>query len=241
MLPNGSLVMFHIGAGDNSSYAKCSSVEGSAADEHAAIRPRGTGGLATIDGASSVYHIADHPQGPWVPVPLTIGCNNPAPLILANGTVYLVCKSDGFFLYRADALGGQFEKMFELPPFVPGSGHWEDPFLYLDQRDNWHIIAHSWNHTDDFDISGHYFSPDGLNWTASTTQPFGHTAELTDGSVLEMRTRERPKLLFDSSGRPTHLFNGINTNAYCPSPVVECKTKKGYDWDYTFVQPLAQQ
>jgi hypothetical protein len=163
-------------------------------------------------------------------------------MVHPNGTVFLVCNGGGFTLHRSDdVFAGVWEDVLTLPRSPAGMGTWEDPFLYVDHRGSWHVLAHSWNHTDDFDISGHYFSPDGLSWTASTTQPFGHTAELTDGSVLEMRTRERPKLLFDSSGRPTHLFNGINTNSYCPSPASSCKTTRGYDWDYTFVQPLAQQ
>ena len=32
---------------------------------------------------------------------------------------------------------------------------------------------------------------------------------LTDGRTVEHDRRERPKLLFNKNGRPTHLFNGV--------------------------------
>ena len=84
-------------------------------------------------------------------------------------------------------------------------------------------------------VSGHYFSPDGLvrprgpgiapvgrtvpptfcppallqAWYASATSPFPNTIPITDGSTTLVSTRERPKILFDAAGDPTHLYNGV--------------------------------
>lgn len=185
-------------------------------------------------------HVADNLTGPWTPVALGIGCNNPAPMLHPNGTWYLLCNGGGFHLYRAQQIAGPWVPVITLPPNPPNTGTWEDPYLFLDARGNWHVLAHSWDHGNDDAISGHYYSVDGLTWHTTGEQPYGNTAALDDGTVLHMRTRERPKIYFDADGvTPLYLFNGINTNAYCPSPASGCKTRAGYDWDYTFVQPIA--
>ena len=43
--------------------------------------------------------------------------------------------------------------------------------------------------------------------------PYGNVVDLKGGSQQLLTTRERPKMLFNSAGEPTHLFNGV-----CPSP-----------------------
>ena len=62
-------------------------------------------------------------------------------------------------------------------------------------------------------VSGHYFSTDGLAWRTSPTMPYGNVVDLADGSQQLLTTRERPKMLFNAAGEPTHLSNGV-----CPSP-----------------------
>jgi hypothetical protein len=55
---------------------------------------------------------------------------------------------------------------------------------------------------------GHAFSRDGYTWSP-WTRCYNTSIALTDGTTLEVRRRERPKLLMDSTGRPTHLYNGV--------------------------------
>jgi hypothetical protein len=43
-----------------------------------------------------------------------------------------------------------------------------------------------------------------------------------------MSTRERPKLLFDASGNPTHLLNGICPTPHCPPQVRTRATQRDY-------------
>ena len=54
---------------------------------------------------------------------------------------------------------------------------------------------------------GHAFSRDGVTWS-KWTRCYNTTIALTDGSTVEARRRERPKLLFDERGKPVHLYNG---------------------------------
>ena len=81
----------------------------------------------------------------------------------------------------------------------------------------------------------HYFSEDGHHWHASAVAPFGNTVTLTDNSTQLFSTLERPKLLFDGEGNPTHLSNGACTIPSCGGPCANCK----YNCiDFTRVSPL---
>ena len=55
--------------------------------------------------------------------------------------------------------------------------------------------------------------------------------------VVTVATRERPKLLFNAAGEPTHLINPVCSAPQCaPQPAIDCKNSFH---DYTLVVPLA--
>ena len=81
--------------------------------------------------------------------------------------------------------------------------------------------------------AGHYFSRDLVTWHASSIAPYTTTVHHTDGSSVTYNSLERPKLLFDRSGEPTHLVNGVSR----PGATNGCKNG---DHTFTFVQPIAQ-
>lgn len=244
-------VLFHIGSGAggnpkncNVSRADVDGPSGWAGDAPQAATARSMRGVAGGDAAGgSSLHVATSPYGPWVPVqPAPPSCNNPAPFLHPNGTWYLVCS--GFTMYSSPSITGPWATVLKnINPAGKGvGGTYEDPFLYVDARGNWHLLFHVYtldvpatcvNST----VSGHWFSPDGLSWTASPTAPFGNNVAFTDGSAMTVATRERPKLLFNSAGEPTHLVNGVTGGAsHCaPTPCVNCKYNY---WDFTLVQPL---
>lgn len=60
---------------------------------------------------------------------------------------------------------------------------------------------------------GHAFSQDGLNWSP-ITRAYNTSIIRADGSYYELLRRERPKLLFNAAGIPTHLYNGVETKDY---------------------------
>ena len=96
----------------------------------------------------------------------------------------------------------------------------EDPFLWRTSR-GWHAVMHSntWENSrsEHFPTSkwaGRYAcSVDGVNWRYSPTPPFGGTVRWINGSVSELHRRERPFVLFDADGRPTHLYTGVQPYA----------------------------
>jgi len=103
----------------------------------------------------------------------------------------------------------------------------EDPFLWRSRR-GWHALFHACTWTDSRGAhfpaakwAGRYaFSADdGMTWNFSPVPAYNASIRFANGTVKVFSRMERPFLLFDENGAPTHLFNGVQ-------PV---------DWDdYTF-------
>ena len=247
---NGSWYIFHIGDGDApKNVSACTGGEGP---------PPPAGHVVT---KHAIHVSRSGPAGPFVPVPtgsefIAHGCNNPSPMRHPNGTVYLGCT---WSLRRAKQPDlSRWSKAWSI---APKSGRtwlnrsWEDPFLWVDARGNWHVLAHTY--TDDvfpaLSYSGHGFSTDGHHWHYSTEEPYDGTVRRVDGSTKYYATLERPKLLFTDPAypfRPTHVINGAspvwdegapaNPCGACRTPgqCVGCKVTPGMDWTFTLVRPL---
>ena len=88
----------------------------------------------------------------------------------------------------------------------------EDPFMWIDARGHWHALVHKM-----FDppgggpcgawAGGHLFSEDGAQWSP-VARAYNTTVRTAGGGATVFTRRERPKLIFDARGRPTHLYNG---------------------------------
>lgn len=112
-----------------------------------------------------------------------------------------------------------------------------------DANDHFHLLYHVYTTADmgesctNSTVSAHVFSVDGFTWQAHPISPYGTRVDLAGGDHVVVATRERPKIFFNSSGHPTHLWNGVCGAANCPgvAPCVNCKT---HAWDYTLVAPL---
>jgi len=236
--PNNSYLLFHIG---------------------------NSGGAA---GGSGFAHHSQRPEGPWLPL-TGPGCNNPAPMFAKNGTAYVGCKDGGFRVYRSDdVFGGEWEFVTTMafPPAWGGDAKEylknEDPYLWADRRGHFHMIAHRYDYRDGFPpnpnetmpvlVSGHGYSTDGLDWHFNSVQPYEAKITFANGTVQQFSTWERPHLLFDKSGVPTHLVNGVQPYWMGPRgpcdgcdarpgsahSCVVCKSSPGIDYTYTLVSRL---
>eukprot|EP00730_Choanoeca_flexa_P003214 TRINITY_DN11330_c0_g1_i8.p1 TRINITY_DN11330_c0_g1~~TRINITY_DN11330_c0_g1_i8.p1 ORF type:complete len:433 (+),score=36.90 TRINITY_DN11330_c0_g1_i8:215-1513(+) len=227
-------VLFHIFGATGQAPQPCAASNEKHLPQHLLQPPAANG---------DVVHMSHSPTGPWTAYPLNVGCNNPAPMQHRNGTWYLICNGGTFHMYRADNFSGPYEHVVDLPSSAPNTGTWEDPFLYMDHADNWHVLAHSWDHGDaacnDSAVSGHYYSADGLEWTATSTHPYGHQVQFADGSSHIFSTAERPKMFFDACGQPTHMTFGVDPHQNCTNYCSACKTTVGFDDTYTLLRPLA--
>jgi len=108
----------------------------------------------------------------------------------------------------------------------------EDPFMWQDHRGNWHVLYHrmfdngtscngypAWNpdgkvpahpckSAEGLWSMGHSFSKDGKVWSP-ISRCANTTAQLTDGTSVTFVSRERPKLVMGSDGRPAWLSNAV--------------------------------
>lgn len=105
----------------------------------------------------------------------------------------------------------------------------EDPFVWTDSDGTYHQICNSKDMGELGNGYGmHAFSRDGVRWMWSPEPAYNTTLRLVNGSVHKLGRRERPHLLFDGSGVPTHLYNAV-TGAV---------TQTQSDRSHTFVQRL---
>ena len=239
---NGSILLFHIG------------------DSGGAV------------GGSAFAHHAEAPEGPWYPLKGP-RCNNPAPMVAANGTTYVGCNNGGFTIFRSDDVfsGDDWVEVTKMA-FPPSWGTGalapylknEDPYLWMDTRGNFHLLAHRYDYRDGYPanpnqtepllVSGHGFSVDGLDWHFNVEQqPYDAVVKFANGTVQQFSTFERPHLVFDkTSGRPTHLVtaaqpywmgprgpcDGCSARPGSEHSCVVCKTTPGIDYTYTLVSKL---
>ena len=130
-----------------------------------------------------------------------------------------------------------------------------DPFAWVDAHGMWHIVTHqSTRHAPNQFLSGdggrHIYSSDGgQTWTPSNAPAFGSHAILQDGRQCGFGASQRPFLLFDATGSPTHLYTSGQTTNCTKLPsgrttdgrCVNCSGGRfpfGDDWTFTTVRPL---
>ena len=206
--------------------------------------------------------VSDSLDGPWKLLQPAVGnklpvCNNPAPWVHPNGTLYAMC---GNVIYTADSIEGPWHNISTSIINHGNAGEWptgwhhEDEFLFTTKR-GWHVLFHASIRDDSPGaghnctasvVSAHMFSPDGFEWHVSPVSPYGTQVEVVDGGgatrTLTVATRERPKLIFSVDGEMTHLINGVCGAPHCnDSKKTGCMDCKYKHWDFTLIQPIQQQ
>jgi hypothetical protein len=192
-------------------------------------------------------HVSKSLDGPWTPLKSTIGaCNNPAPWVHKNGSIFVNC---GGRLMRAENPAGPYAIVSSMGPdrSVGPRGNYEDPQIYMDQREHFHCLYHVFRYNTNSSycgnetVSAHQFSEDGFTWFMSRTQPYNNHIETTNGETVIVATRERPKPFF-ANGVMTHLASAVCGSSNCTRCVGPCGPGcadcKYNSWDYTLVQPL---
>ena len=179
--------------------------------------------------------------GPWTPhglilngssrvpnasVPWDYDTTNPAPYVLANGSVLLVyrgcedgCKGKEMIgvAMAMDWRGPYTRVATPTRPQMPEQAQ-EDPFVWQDPRGGFHMLTHEMARDETGHMVGmHAWSHDGLNWTLGTPKAaYNKTVLWADGSNTTFAERERPVLLFMGAGAkgvPTHLLNGVRPSS----------------------------
>lgn len=149
--------------------------------------------------------------------------SNPAPCIGKDGSVLLMYKSRTYkkppyvgllhsdmtlSVARAPQYEGPYRVVQEEPLFPPEKIHLEDPFIWH-TGERYEMIAKDMNGNVCGEKYGgvHAFSPDGQHWTmCEGERSYTRNILWDDGVVRTMGNLERPFILFDENGEPTHMF-----------------------------------
>jgi hypothetical protein len=155
----------------------------------------------SLDGPFSKVEGFSYPSGP-----------NAAP-VWHGGAFYMTNQRTGEVWTTSALAAGQ---SWTLVANISHSGlktntHAEDPFMWIDKRNNWHIINHAYDLTQSEQcgssvVSDHFFSKDGKDWHAiGGVEPYGHTVHFDDGTSHTYSTLERPYIYFDATNQMTHI------------------------------------
>jgi len=160
---------------------------------------------------------------------------NPAP-IYYKGSFYMTNQKT-FAIYVTEKLvaGAKWDVYANVSHTnVPSGMHPEDPFMWIDSRNNWHVINHAYNTGEKENCGGsmlsdHFYSEDGKDWhmLPGNVEPYSHTVQYDDGTSHTYTTLERPNAVFNSAGQMEYLnlaADLITGNEGCaPNACTNCK------------------
>ena len=143
--------------------------------------------------------------------------------ILPDGETYMIYKSRAgaslplkLGIAHADDPAGPFERLSDHPilQFEDSDYHMEDPFVWYDaDRGVFCLIAKDDVKNGSHGITGEWgagFYAECSNCMDFAIAPdpkvYSRTVTWEDGSTTVQGNLERPSLLFDETGTPTHLF-----------------------------------
>ncbi len=148
---------------------------------------------------------------------------NPSVAILPDGKTYMMYKSRTTVggplqlgMAVADSPEGPFRRLSDEPilQFADENCHVEDPCFWYDARkERFCLIAKDDSKNGAYGITGQWGggfygeSRDAIHWEIPEDPTvYTRSVQWQDGHVTLQGNLERPWLLFDEAGRPTHLF-----------------------------------
>ena len=139
---------------------------------------------------------------------------NPAPFIGKNGEIFLIYRfntHEGLRLgiAKADSLGAPFLRISDEPIFhFDDKRFCEDPFVWWN-GEQYEVIMKdlTGNITGEWHAGVHGYSQNGIDWEiADPPKAYSRTIGWTNGDTTTQGSFERPQLLLNEKGQPTHLF-----------------------------------
>ncbi len=148
---------------------------------------------------------------------------NPSVVILPSGKTYMIYKSRRAVqtplqlgIAVADSPEGKFERLLDNPifQFDDKDKHVEDPYLWYDaQRNKFCMIAKDDSKNGAYGITGergagfYAESDDCINFViGENPKVYSRNITWADGTKATLGNLERPSLLFNEKGEPTHIF-----------------------------------
>lgn len=148
---------------------------------------------------------------------------NPSVAIMPSGKTYMIYKSRSAIgkplklgIAVADAPDGEFKRLSDKPilDFADENMHIEDPFIwYDDKKKKFCLIIKDDVKNGAYGVTGEWGSgfyaesADCMEFEiADDPKVYSRTVEWTDGKTTMQGNLERPSVLFDEKGEPTHIF-----------------------------------
>ncbi len=148
---------------------------------------------------------------------------NPSVVIKPDGTTYMIYKSRSYCnaplklgIAVAPSPEGEFTRLCEDPilNFEDEDMHVEDPFIWFDSDwEKFCLIAKDDVKRGSYGITGEWGagfyaeSDDCREFTiAPNPKVYSRTLEFASGETFTLGNLERPSLLFNEKGQPTHIF-----------------------------------
>ena len=148
---------------------------------------------------------------------------NPSVSILPNGKTYMIYKSRSAVgkplklgIAVADTPDGEFKRLSDKPilDFADEDMHIEDPFIwYDDKKEKFCLVAKDDVKNGAYGItgewgSGFYAESDDCKEFIIGDNPkvYSRMLEWADGKITKQGNLDRPSVLFDENGKPTHIF-----------------------------------
>jgi len=219
----GGLLLFHIGAANDSASRVCDCA--AAGGSEARCRPLPPPTLADPRDGRGLITWASAPGfgGPWTPSGVAAvvprggkegWLSNPAVWPLRNRSLLLAFRSWGpaaedsggaprqqeyLFLARRDGDDAPFERVTDAPVALG-----EDPFVWTDADDNIHLLTHSGcgyghSYAEARAPATFYAGPHAVNCSV----------RWANGTTSDVHRRERPHLVFGADGAPALLLGGV--------------------------------
>jgi hypothetical protein len=161
------------------------------------------------------YAVADTVTGPWKrsdkPV---INASNPAPLVRANGSVYVFCRLrdkqqvNRGIAFIAHSYEGPYTVLANGDNLLPNGGELEDPTIWW-ANDQYNIVLNDWrgHATGTAKAGAQYRSKDGIHYDLVSPEPvFTKSVTYDDGSTETFARRERPFVYVNEKGEALALF-----------------------------------
>ncbi len=135
---------------------------------------------------------------------------NPAPLITPEGHIHLYYRSGpcALGLAVAESPDSEFLRLRDKPIVSPDGKPIEDPCIFHSEG-CYQMVAKdlSGGITGEFHAAVHLLSPDGIDWQlAPEPKAWSRSILWDDDKTTTQASIERPYILKDTDGKPTHLF-----------------------------------
>jgi len=160
------------------------------------------------------YAVSDSVTGPWTrlnqPV---IRASNPAPLVRADGSLYVFCRLVKgnvrcAVAFTATNYSATYSPVSGIENLLPNGAELEDPTIWW-ANNQYNILVNDFNgHATGIKKAGaQYFSKDGVHYTLVSREPvFTKTVPFDDGTSETFSRRERPFVYVNEKGEALALF-----------------------------------